>query len=73
MKLQKYLAFKEHLIAGCKHFFWLLNDHPQASSFRMAASLLKKHRYQHTNLSLTNSPMDSFLEWSSSASSTKLG
>jgi hypothetical protein len=48
-------------------------DHLQASSFRLAATLLKKHWCQHANLSLANSHMDSFLDWSSSASSTELG
>jgi hypothetical protein len=73
MELQQNLAFEEHLVADCKHYFWLLKDHHQASSFRLAASLLKKHRRQHANLCLMNSHMDSFLDWSSGASSTKLG
>jgi hypothetical protein len=59
--------------SGCKRWFWLLKDHLQPSRFRLAASLLKKHRCQHANLSLVNSHMDSFLDWSSSASSTELG
>jgi hypothetical protein len=73
MELQQNLAFEEHPVADCKRWFWLLKDHLQASSFRLVASLLKKHRCQHTNLSLANSHMDSFLDWSSGASSTKLG
>jgi len=73
MELQQNLAFEEHLVADCKRWFWLLKDHLQASRFRLAASLLKKHRCQHANLSLANSHMDSFLDWSSGASSTKLG
>jgi hypothetical protein len=39
----------------------------------LVASLFKKHRCQHANLSLANFHMDSFLDWSSGASSTKLG
>ena len=73
MELQQNLAFQEHPVADCKRWFWLLKDHLQASRFRLAASLLKKHRCQHANLSLANSHMDSFLDWSSGASSTKLG
>jgi hypothetical protein len=73
MELQQYLAFEEHLVVDCKHYFWLLKYHPQASSFRVAANLLKKHRCQHAKFSLTNLPMDSFLDWSSGASSTRLG
>jgi hypothetical protein len=41
-------------------------------SFRLAASLLRKHWCQHANLSLANPHMDSFLDWSSGALSTKL-
>jgi hypothetical protein len=73
MELQQNLAFEEHLVADCKHWFWLLKDHLQASSFRLAASLLRKHRCQHANLSLANSHMDSFLCWSFGASLTELG
>jgi hypothetical protein len=73
IELQQYVAFEEHLVADCKRCFWLLKDHPQASSFRVAASLLKKHRCQHANLPHTNLSMDPFLDWSSGASSTKLG
>jgi hypothetical protein len=43
MELQQNLAFQEHPIADCKRGFWLLKDHLQASSFRLAAGLLKKH------------------------------
>jgi hypothetical protein len=46
----KNLAFEKHSLADCKRWFWLLKDHPQASSFRLAASLLKKFWYQHANL-----------------------
>jgi hypothetical protein len=73
MELQRNPAFEEHPVADCKHYFWLLKDHLQASSLRLAASLLKKHRCQHANLPLTNFHMNSFLDWSSSASSTELG
>jgi len=73
MELQQNPAFEEHPVADCKCWFWLLKDHLQASSFCLATSLLKKHRCQHANFSLANSHMDSFLDWSSGASSTKLG
>ena len=73
MELQQNLAFEGHPVADCKRWFWLLKDHLQASSFCLAASLLKKHRCQHANLPLANSHMDSFLDWSSGASSTELG
>jgi hypothetical protein len=53
MEIQQYLAFEGLIVANCKRCFWLFKDHPQASSFREAASLLKKHRCQHANISLT--------------------
>jgi hypothetical protein len=73
MELQQNPAFEGHPVVDCKRWFWLLKNHLQASSFCLAACLLKEHRCQHTNLSLANSHMDSFLDCSSGASSTKLG
>jgi hypothetical protein len=61
--------------SGCRLQTLILATQRSSSgfSFRLVASLLRKHRCQHTNLSLVNSLMDSFLDWSSGASSIKLG
>jgi hypothetical protein len=58
MELQQNLAFEGHPVADCKRWFWLLKNHLQASSFCLAASLLKKHRCRHANLPLANFHMD---------------
>ena len=61
--------------SGCRLQTLILATQRSSSvfSFRLAASLLEKHWCQHANLPLANSHMDSFLDWSSGASSTELG
>jgi hypothetical protein len=55
-----------------------VDAHPPLAALLLQSSegwrlRLRPNRCQHTNLSLANSHMDSFLDWSSGASSTKLG
>jgi hypothetical protein len=49
--------------SGCRLQTLILatQNHLQASRFPLAASLLRKHRCQHTNLSLVNSLMNSLI------------